>query len=396
MSQNATKACCGRKSTGSSIGHPDHALWAPAANSYENRRGRSSSAGWTRLQPPDLLQTSTRTHRYAFGKKGMFENIARKQNTQTQEHLHELVDFCFTLRFAELSANGLFPLLNQPKGHQSIFLYTQGMPKENKAQRDKQRKQQILGWRILVQMSEDVNVVNVANQAYWPSPQARPRIVTWTFKNMSLAKGAFPSFVQFWMLPSFWSKHSKLWLAIRILARQKTQRRHMSCWWKTSGLIIRIRKPFVKGSLVEKLPMYWLFVRTWIQAYPALYLVCNETRAGSGPTVLPQSASIPVLYTWEGRVSLQIPLVAQRGGGTVWSLDSRWGSLFEAQPTAAEADAGCVAALISKWRFPIHNCSIEDARIQRVASGQFLTRSCRCIWHIRSQSCIGVDRDGQS
>ena len=151
-----------------------------------------------------------------------------------------------------------------------------------------------------------------------------------------------------------------------------------------------------KGSLVEKLPMYWLFVRTWIQAYPALYLVCNETRAGSGPTVLPQSASIPVLYTWEGRVSLQIPLVAQRGGGTVWSLDSRWGSLFEAQPTAAEADAGCVAALISKWRFPIHNCSIEDARIQRVASGQFLTRSCRCIWHIRSQSCIGVDRDGQS
>lgn len=137
-------------------------------------------------------------------------------------------------------------------------------------------------------------------------------------------------------------------------------------------------------------------MRTWIQAYPALYLVCNETRAGSGPTVLPQSASIPVLYTWEGRVSLQIPLVAQRGGGTVWSLDSRWGSLFEAQPTAAEADAGCVAALISKWRFPIHNCSIEDARIQRVASGQFLTRSCRCIWHIRSQSCIGVDRDGQS
>ena len=35
-------------------------------------------------------------------------------------------------------------------------------------------------------------------------------------------------------------------------------------------------------------------------------------------------------------------------------------------------------------------------RIQRVASGQFLARSCRCTWHIRFQSCIGVDRDGQS
>ena len=45
MSQNATKACCGRKSTGSSIRHPDHALRAPAANSYENRCGRSSNAG---------------------------------------------------------------------------------------------------------------------------------------------------------------------------------------------------------------------------------------------------------------------------------------------------------------------------------------------------------------
>ena len=36
------------------------------------------------------------------------------------EHLHELVDFCFTLRFAELSTNGLFPLLDQ-LDRQTIF-----------------------------------------------------------------------------------------------------------------------------------------------------------------------------------------------------------------------------------------------------------------------------------